>query len=153
MTIAFRPEKRTAFLDEGTFTVAASQTVRAGVFVKLSATDTAPADANFPQVQECAAHTDIPHAISVSDDPAETFTAAETFAAYLTMGSGVLSVLVGTGGATRDSYAVCVSDGVTNAPAQGNAATRIYSPGRFLATGTAGQHVPLQVGLSVLAKT
>lgn len=153
MTIAVRPDKRIDYLDSQVFTVAAGQTVRAGMGVKIATTDTAPATADYPQAQEAIADTDDPIAIAYSDNPDETWSAGETFTGILLAGGGVIPVLVGTGGATRGTSAVATTDGFTNAPANGNGTTRIFSPGVFLRTGVATDWVEMLVKPRALNKT
>ncbi len=147
------PAMRTGKGDMQTFTVAAGQSVRFGMGVKVAATDTAPAEAEFPQAQEAIADTDDIKAIAWGN-PGDVFAAGEQFDGYLlTSGSTVLHVLVGTGGATRGSRAVAVSDGFTNAAVNGNATTRIFSPGWFDNAGTAGAIVALNIDPQILNKT
>jgi hypothetical protein len=153
MTIAKRPETRLDGLDSQLFTVAAGQTVRPGMGIKIAATDASPATADYPQAQEAIADTDDPIAIAAGELDATAYAAGEIFTGYLMAGGGVIPILVGTGGITRGLSAVCASDGFTNAPANGNGTTRIFSPGVALATGVVGDGVALLVKPRALAKT
>jgi|GEM_PF-5377022 len=60
------------------------------------------------------------------------------------MGDGLVKVKVGTGGATRGSYAVVVADGVTNSAALGGGTVVRHIVGKFLQTGVAGDVVGLR---------
>jgi hypothetical protein len=153
MAITYRPEKRIDGLDSQIFTVAAGQTVRPGMGIKIASTDTSPATADYPQSQEAIADTDDPIAIAAGEIDDTAYAAAATYSAFLVASGGAIPVLVGTGGATRGVSAVCASDGFTDAPANGNGTTRIFSPGVFLATGVVGDSVPLLVKPRALAKT
>lgn len=153
MTTAVRPEKRVDFLDAQVFTVAAGQTVRPGMGIKIATTDTSPATADYPQAQEAIADTDDAIAIAMGEPGDTAYAAGAQFSAYYVAGGGVLPVLVGTGGATRGVSAVCTSDGFTDVGANGNATTRIFSPGVFLRTGVATDWVPLLVKPRGLNKT
>lgn len=152
MTIKYRPEKRIDGLDSQVFTVAAGQTVRAGMGIKIAATDTSPATADYPQAQEAIADTDDPIAIAYGE-PGESWTAGETFTGILVAGGGMIPVLVGTGGVTRGLSVTATTDGFTNAAANGNGTTRIFSPGVAFATGVVGDFVPMLMKPRALAKT
>lgn len=54
-------------------------------------------------------------------------------------------VKVGTGGATRDAYAVVVADGLTNAPTLGGGTVVRHIVGRFTQTGVVGDTVGFQI--------
>ena len=153
MTIAYRPEKRIDGLDSQVFTVAAGQTVRPGMGIKIASTDTAPADANYPQAQEAVADTDDPIAIAAGEIDATAYAAGATFTGYLVAGGGMIPILVGTGGVTRGLSVVCASDGFTDAPANGNGTTRVFSPGVAFATGAVGDSVAMLLKPRALAKT
>ena len=128
------PEKRTQFADQMELTVTTGQTVRAGMPVKLLATD-AEGDENFPDGQEAAADTDVP--IGIADGKAGTvYAEGERFTVWL-VSSTVLHMLVGTGGITRGSRVVSASDGIKNAAAHGTT-SRIYSHGIALSTSVVG---------------
>jgi hypothetical protein len=60
----------------------------------------------------------------------------------LTLG-GPVKVKVGTGGATRGTYAVCVADGLANIPSQATGSTARQVVGEFTQTGVAGDVVGL----------
>lgn len=153
MTIQIRPEKRLDNVDSQYFTVAASQSVRPGMGIKMASTDTSPATADFPQAQEATANTDDVLAIVDGDAGYSTFTAGQTFSAYLVQGTGVIPVLVGTGNATRGAMAVATTNGFTDAPANGNATTRVFSVGTFMRTGVAGDIVPVLIRARAINKT
>ena len=153
MTTAYRPDKRVAGLDFQTFTVASGQTVRAGMGVKMAATDTSPATSEYPQAQEAIADTDLVDAIAYGE-PGTSWTAGQQFPGVIPIGAGVIPIRVGTGGVTRPGHIVPASDGFTNAPANGNGTTRIFSPGTALETSaTAGDFVGMRVRPAVIAKT
>lgn len=67
--------------------------------------------------------------------------------AFAIMVGGVTKVLVGTGGATRGSRAV-VDDGTNGVENQASSAEFVI--GRFLATGVAGDYVPMLIGSNFL---
>jgi hypothetical protein len=56
-------------------------------------------------------------------------------------GDGLVKVKVGTGGATRGSYAVVVADGLTNAPVLGAGTVLRNIVGQFAQTGVVGDVV------------
>jgi len=145
------PERRLKFADFGTYTVPATLTVRAGMPLTLDATDVSPATEDFPNAREAVADTTIVFAIA-KGAPGVSYAAAAQFEATHLFTS-VEWVLVGTGGADRGSRAVAAADGLTNAPANGNATTRIHSPGIFLASGVVGDFVPLAIMPCGLNKT
>lgn len=60
-------------------------------------------------------------------------------------GHAIVTVLVGTGGATRGLYAVAVSDGYANQTLGGGTTVK-YIAGQFLQTGVATEHVGMLVG-------
>jgi len=146
----YRPQKRIDG-DSRMYTVASGQTVRAGMGLKLAATDTAPANSNYPQVQEAAADTDVIESIAYSDDPAKTWAAGELVEGIFLQGEVTIPVLVGTGDMTRGLQVVAVSDGFTDAPAHGTG-SRIYSPGVAVETGTVGQWASINVQKVALSK-
>lgn len=128
------PEKRTAFADQMEFTVTTGQSVRAGMPVKLLATNTA-GDDNVPDAQEAAADTDV--AIAIADGkPGTTYAAGDRFSGWL-ISSTVLHMLVGTAGITRGARVVSASDGIKDAAAHGTT-SRIYSHGIALSTSVVG---------------
>lgn len=75
----------------------------------------------------------------------ETGTTGQRKEAVLLAGGAIVKVLVGTGGATRGSYAVAVSDGFTN-KTLGGGTTVSYIAGKFLQTAVAGDYAELLVG-------
>jgi hypothetical protein len=153
MTIARRPEDRRDDLDSQIYTVAAGQTVRAGMGIKVAATDTSPATADYPQAQEAIANTDLVEAIAAGE-PGVTYAAGDQFTGYLMSDGGVIPVMVGTGGVTRGTYICATTNGFTDAPANGNGTTRIFSPGTArAASSTAGDFVGMLIKPTALAKT
>lgn len=60
-------------------------------------------------------------------------------------GAGIVQVVVGTGGATRGSYAIAAANGLTNQVLGGGTVVR-HIAGTFTQTGVAGDYVGLQIG-------
>ena len=58
----------------------------------------------------------------------------------------IKKVKVGTGGATRGKDAITVSDGFTDAPANGGGTTSQIILGKFMQSGVVGDEVGLMVG-------
>lgn len=75
----------------------------------------------------------------------ETATAGNPVQIALLEGSGIIKVLVGTGGATEGEYAVGAADGLTNQTLGGGANVK-YIAGTFMQTGVAGDYVGLLPG-------
>lgn len=59
--------------------------------------------------------------------------------------SGVVPVLVGTGGATQGEFAIATADGFTNQTLGGGTTVK-HIAGKFLQTGVAGDYVGLVIG-------
>lgn len=59
-------------------------------------------------------------------------------------GACIVKVLVGTGGATRGSFAKVVSDGFTNAGTLGGGTTAQEVVGKFVQSGNVGDYVGMQ---------
>jgi hypothetical protein len=135
------PERRLEHADFGRYTVPSGQTVHGGMSLLLDATDTNGSE-DYPNAREATADTSVVFAIA-NGDPGVSYAAGAQFDATHVF-SVVQWVKVGTGGATRGSRAVATTDGLTNAAAHGTA-TRVHSPGIFLATGVAGDFVALGV--------
>lgn len=135
------PAQKTQFAQDKKFTAAG--TVRAGMLIKMAATDTYGSQ-EYPDATECADNTENGIAI-VKGEPGTSFDAGEQFSAWL-LGSTIVHVKVGTGGAARGSRAsqAAAGDGLTNLPAFG-AGSRIHSPGVFLNTGVVNDFVALLV--------
>lgn len=152
MTFKYRPQKRINDSDFQKFTVPTGQTVRAGMPIKLNATDAGSGNGNYPEAQEAAADTDNPIAIAYGgDDPSKTWTEGQTFDGVLLGDGATIPILVGTGGITRGSHVVANSDGFKNAPAHGTG-SRIYSPGVAWETASAGTWSSLLVQKVALSK-
>ena len=114
------------------YTVAANDTATAGEAVLLDSDTT---------VDDCDGASDLAIGVALASAVAGAQVQVAMF------GHAVIPVLVGTGGATRGTKAILVSDGFTNAPAHdsdGNLNSAIY--GIFLQSGTAAQMVGLLVG-------
>ena len=62
--------------------------------------------------------------------------------------AAVIPVLVGTGGATRGSFAVKTTDGFTNSDTIGGGTTAMYIRGQFTQSGVAGDYVGLNIGVN-----
>ncbi|NOU33329.1 MAG: hypothetical protein HOO96_35985 [Polyangiaceae bacterium] len=77
--------------------------------------------------------------IFISDAPVGAWTTVAMLS-----GGGVVPVVVGTGGATRNSYAVAVANGLTNQVLGGGTVVR-HIAGVFTQTGVAGDMVGLQI--------
>lgn len=75
----------------------------------------------------------------------ETKAAGAQVQIALLQGSGVIPVLVGTGGATEGEFAVGAADGLTNQTLGGGTTVK-YIAGTFLQTGVAGDFVGLMPG-------
>lgn len=71
----------------------------------------------------------------------ETKAAGERVQVLISEGDTVVNVKVGTGGATRGSYAVVVADGLTNGPTLGGGTILRNIIGSFTETGVAGDVV------------
>lgn len=72
----------------------------------------------------------------------ESATAGNRVSCILLKGGAIVRVLVGTGGATAGSYAVVVSNGVTNTPAIAADGTVLHNiVGKFVESGVAGDYV------------
>lgn len=67
------------------------------------------------------------------------------------LGSAVMPVTVGTGGATRGVHAVVVADGYTDAATASGGTVAQYIAGKFLQTGVAGDVVGLMIGTNMAA--
>lgn len=112
------------------FTVASGQTVTAGYRVKFASADN--------ECQNCGVNED---GIGIALQAG----AAGEKVSILLDGQGIVKVIVGTGGATRGSFAVTVANGFTN-QAIADGATVRYLAGKFMQTGVAGDTVGLLVG-------
>ena len=151
MTFKYRPQKRINDSDFQKFTVPTGQTVRAGMPIKLNATDAGDGTADRPEAQEATADTDNVIAVAYSDNPDKSWTAGEVFPGVLLGDGAVIPVLIGTGGVTRGSHVVAASDGLKNAPAHGTG-SRIFSPGVALETQTVGLWTSILVQKVALSK-
>jgi len=69
-------------------------------------------------------------------------------ASVVLYGTAVMPVTVGTGGATRGTLAVRVSDGYTDAATVGGGTTAQYIRGMFLQSGVVGDVVGLMIGIN-----
>jgi len=135
--MATRPDQLTS--EDGTivyYTVAASQTVTAGMPVKYAAAD--------HQVQNCAAG-DIVCGVALDTAVAPASGTLPIVPVQL-LGHAVIPVLVGTGGATRGKYCILAGDatGLTD-QAMGGGTTVRNVPGYFTQSGVVGDMVGLCV--------
>lgn len=114
------------------YVIPATKVVTRGFRVKFSGADN--------QVENCGAGED-GFAVAL-----QSGVAGETVPCALE-GHQVIPVKVGTGGATRGSFARCVADGMTDVALVDGTTVRNI-PGKFLQTGVAGDEVGLLTGVS-----
>ena len=126
--MAVRPDRKldNAFLK--TVKCASGQTITAGKAVRFVTDDTTMQDAAAGENADAIA--------------LETASAGNYAQVALLAGSQIIPVLVGTGGATRSSFATVVSDGVTNITLGGGTTVK-YVQGWFTQSGVAGDIVGL----------
>lgn len=123
------------------YTVEAAATVTVGKRVKFGTSDTT--------VEDCGANENgIGIAVEYHNTVNETAGAAGTRVGIALDGVAIVPVLVGTGGATRGSFAVTVSDGLTNQTI-GGGSTLVHIAGKFMQTGVVGDIVGMLVGCTV----
>jgi hypothetical protein len=129
MTSPLRANEDLKLSNIKTYTVGTAVTL--GLAVKLSADDT---------VTDCGAN-DLPVGIALETG----VTGARVQVAMLGSG-GQQRVKVGTGGATRNKFATCAADGLTDITIGGGTTVK-YVVGQFLQTGVAGDFVAIQPAL------
>jgi len=143
------PDRRITYADFGVYTVPVGQTVRPGMPVKLNATDSNGSE-SYPNAQEAVADTDIAIGIARGEPNGTAYAAGAQFE-VVHFWTSVDWVRAGTGTVTRGLRVVCASDGVINAPANGNGTTAVHSPGvAFNSSTVAGTLIALGIMPSAL---
>jgi hypothetical protein len=131
-----RAQERLEGADIRPYTVNSGQTVRKGFAVKTSGAG----------IVEAAAVGD--NAIGIALDLGDgNGTTGPTSIRVAHFGKGVVKALVGTGAATKGSFAKFVSDGATDATV-GGATTKLVVYGQWLEAGAAGEVAGLNLGMA-----
>lgn len=123
------------------YTVAASQTVTLGKTVKF-------ATGSESTIQDAGAGSDGEIGVAYNcDDGSTGVIAAGKVVNVILLGDRIVPMLVGTGGTTAGKKQVVVSDGITDAAANGGGTTAVECVGIALQTGVVGDMVGvLQAG-------
>ena len=146
------PDRRVTYQDFGEYTVPSGQTVRPAMPVVLNATDGNGSE-DYPNAQEATADTHIAIGIARGNPGATAYAAGARFEATHLFTS-VEWVRAGTGTVTRGARVVSTTDGVIDAPANGNGTTAVHSPGVALTGSTiAGTTIALAIMPSAINKT
>lgn len=128
--MAVRPLKKLDFAHTLTLTVETGETVTAGKTVIPGSADNTCKDPG--------AASDLVIGVALGT-PGEVFTAGAKVQVVLF--APIVPMVVGTGGSTRGKKQVVVSDGITDAAANGGGTTAVECIGVAMQSGVAGDHI------------
>jgi len=139
--MATRALKKLDFAHIMTFEVAAAQTVTAGKTVIFDSDDLT--------IKDPGASSDLVVGVALGT-PGTVFAAGAKVQVVLF--APIVPMVVGTGGTTRGKKQVVVSDGVTDAAANGGGTTAVETIGVAMQTGVAGDVIGVAIGLNSRVK-